>query len=294
MMKFGLAFILILSILIGFAQEGDREDLLEESVSLMTYNLRYDNPDDGVNAWDNRKEHVASLIRFYKPDFLGQQEGLIHQVEYLDNELVDYNWIGVGRDDGDRAGELSSLHYNASKFELIEGTGQTIWLSETPDEPSQSWDAALPRIITFGKFRHRSGSREFYVFNTHFDHRGQIAREESARLIKQVIEDLAGNVSYFVLGDFNVREDNPVYEILTTGTPTLKDAYYHSENPHVGPLFTFEGFEVKSGAEKRRIDYIFVSDHVRVINHAIIGHFRNGYYPSDHLPVYVDVEFTDR
>jgi endonuclease/exonuclease/phosphatase family metal-dependent hydrolase len=279
MVKTGLILLLFISIFIGCAHDNHRQNQQEESIALMSYNLRFDNPNDGVNVWDNRKEHVAALIRFYRPDFFGQQEGLIHQVEYLDDELEDYDWIGVGRDDGDRAGELSSLHYNSTRYELIEDTGQTIWLSETPDEPSQSWDAALPRILTFGKFRDKSSGREFYVFNTHFDHRGQTAREESARIIKRKIEELATDGNYFVLGDFNVMEDNPVYEILTTGNPPLRDAFYHSENPHVGPLFTFEGFEVKSGIEQRRIDYIFVPDNVRVLNHAILGHFRNGYYP---------------
>jgi len=297
MAKTVATLILISVMLLGCARQYDNSDLNfetqgeEEFISLMSYNIRFDNPNDGVNQWVNRKEHLTALIRFYNPDFLGQQEGLIHQVEYLDDELEDYDWVGVGRDDGDREGELSSLHYNTTRFELINGTGQTIWLSETPDEPSQSWDAALPRILTFGKFRDKRSDREFYVFNTHFDHIGQTAREESARIIKQKIEELAGEDSYFVIGDFNVTEDNLVYEILTTGEPSLRDAFYHSENPHVGPLFTFEGFEVKSEVEERRIDYIFVPDDVRVLNHVIIGHFRDGYYPSDHLPVYTDVIF---
>lgn len=285
------AIILTLSVFIAGCAQQEAAEKKREGISLMSYNLRFDNPNDGINQWDNRKEHVAALIRFYKPDFMGQQEGLIHQVEYLDEQLGDYSWIGVGRDDGDRAGELSSLHYNTKRFELVDGTDQTIWLSETPEIPSQSWDAALPRILTFGRFRDKTNGREFYVFNTHFDHIGQTAREESARLIKSTIQELTGDDRYFVLGDFNVTEDNPVYEILTGGEPVLRDAFYHTENLHVGPLFTFEGFEVKSDVEKRRIDYVFVPDNVRVLNHAILGHFRNGYYPSDHLPVYAEVVF---
>lgn len=285
------AIILTLSVFIVGCVQQEAAEKEGEVISLLSYNLRFDNPNDGINQWDNRKEQVAALIRFYKPDFMGQQEGLIDQVEFLDDQLEDYAWIGVGRDDGERAGELSSLHYNKNRFELVDGTNQTIWLSETPEVPSQSWDAALPRILTFGRFRDKTNGREFYVFNTHFDHIGQIAREESARLIKSTIQKLTGDDRYFVLGDFNVSEDNPVYEILTGGEPVLRDAFYHTENPHVGPLFTFEGFEVRSDIEKRRIDYIFVPNDIRVLNHAILGHSRNGYYPSDHLPVYAEVVF---
>jgi endonuclease/exonuclease/phosphatase family metal-dependent hydrolase len=260
------------------------------TVSLMSYNLRVDLAQDGTNRWKHRREHVAALIRLYQPDFLGQQEGLIHQVEYLGNHLPDYAWIGVGRDNGRRAGELSSIHYNTSRFELVEGSDRTIWLSKTPDMPGKSWDAAYPRILTYGQFRHKESGHTLFVFNTHFDHVGQTARKNSAKLILRTIKKVAGNSPYVLLGDFNVTEGNRVYRILTGGSPPLKDAFYHTETPHVGPLFTFEGFEVKSALDKRRIDYIFVPADARVLNHAIIGHFRNGYYPSDHLPVYAIVQ----
>lgn len=263
----------------------------DETATVMTYNLRYDTSSDGINQWDNRKEHVASLIRFYSPDFLGTQEGLVSQLEYLDNELPGYKRIGVGRDDGIEKGEFSAIHYNSDRFELVEGTEHTIWLSENPDIPGKSWDAAFPRVLTYGQFRSKGTGQKIYVFNTHFDHVGQTAREESAKIILQRIEQLSGDMPFILFGDFNVTEENPVYEILTTGKLSLRDAYYHSENPHVGPHFTFEGFEVKNATDARRIDYIFVSESIRVDHHAILSTFRDGYYPSDHLPVAAKVSF---
>lgn len=259
-------------------------------VEAITYNLRLDTDADGENQWNNRKEQVASLIQFYDPDFLGIQEGLIHQLEYLDGELDDYQRIGVGRDDGAEGGEFSAIYYNSEKFELVEGTEQTIWLSETPGEPSKSWDAALPRILTFGKFRDKSNGRELYVFNTHFDHIGQQAREESSKLIVSTIGEAAGNSPVVLMGDFNVTEDNPAYEVLTKSEPALHDAFYVTKLPHVGPDFTYEGFGVGTGDEHRRIDYIFTSDNVNVKKHAIITSYHNGFYPSDHLPVYAEIE----
>ncbi|HAC16620.1 MAG TPA: hypothetical protein DCE78_11865 [Bacteroidetes bacterium] len=163
-------------------------------------------------------------------------------------------------------------------------------MSETPDVVSKSWDAALPRIVTYAKFRRRVDGREFWAFNTHFDHIGQVARENSARLIKKWIGEVTGDEPVVLLGDFNVTEDNPVYEILTTGDSNLADAQHQSEIPHVGPEFTFEGFKV-GGGDRRRIDYIFVREGMQVAAHAHLGHFRGENYPSDHLPVMVRVRF---
>lgn len=263
----------------------------DDTFGVMSYNLRFDTESDGINQWENRKDRVASLIRFYRPGFLGTQEGLLNQVQYLEEELDGYGRIGVGRDDGADEGEFSAILFDENRFELVDDSEQTLWLSETPDEPSQSWDAALPRILTFGKFRDRQTDETIYVFNTHFDHIGQTAREESAKLIVETIRDVSEGLPVVVMGDFNVTEDNPAYEELTASDSGLKDAYYTTDNPHVGPDFTFEGFEVKSDSEKRRIDFIFVSEPVTVLNHAIISSFRDGYYPSDHLPVYAEIRF---
>lgn len=260
------------------------------TMKAMSYNLRYDTEADGENRWDNRKDRVASLVRFYAPDFLGIQEGLVHQLEYLDRKLNGYQRIGVGREDGEEGGEFSAIYYNRDHFELVDGTEKTIWLSETPDEPSKSWDAALPRVLTFGKFKNRSSGKELYVFNTHFDHIGQQAREESSKLIVSTVAETAGDLPAILMGDFNVTEENPVYEVLTTSDPVLKDAFYATDLPHVGPHFTFEGFGVGTGNRPRRIDYIFTSDHVTVQKHAIISTFKNGFYPSDHLPVFAVIE----
>lgn len=269
---------------------------VKESADLriMSYNLRYDNPDDGVNAWDNRKEWVTNVIQFYEPVFLGTQEGLLHQIEYLEQELEQYSWIGVGRDDGTMSGEFSALFFDTGKVELIDNSEQTIWLSETPSKPGKSWDAALPRILTYGKFRDRRSGNEFFVLNTHFDHIGDTARAKSAELIVNTIRDLASGEPVILTGDFNVTPDDEPYEIITESASGLKDAYEIADLPHTGPHFSFEGFEVKSGSERRRIDFIFVNDQVKVKKHAIISTFEGDYYPSDHLPVIADVEVTEK
>jgi endonuclease/exonuclease/phosphatase family metal-dependent hydrolase len=257
------------------------------TIRVMSFNIRYDNPGDSLNSWDYRKDRVVNLIRFFEPDFIGTQEALIHQVEYLEEHLPSTGRIGVGRADGEDGGELSAILYNKNRFELVAGSDSTIWLSETPAKPSKSWDAALPRILTFGKFRDKSSGRELYVFNTHFDHIGKQARSESARLILKTIKEVAGDQPVVLTGDFNVVETDKPYQILEESF--LRDAFYASQLPSVGPEFTFSGFDVPGPEKKRRIDFIFVNDVIDVTRHAILSLFRGDSFPSDHLPVIADL-----
>lgn len=258
-----------------------------ELLRTMSYNLRYDNPGDSANAWPYRKERVANLIQFYQPDIIGTQEGLLHQLQYLDEHLENMGRIGVGRNDGNTEGEFTAIYYDSLRLELV--SDSTIWLSETPTEPSKSWDAALPRILTFGRLKSKTSGQQFYVFNTHFDHIGNTARAESAKLILKTIDAVSGELPVVVTGDFNATPDAEPYRILTQ---QLGDAYTQTEIPHVGPLFTFKGFAVNGNQEReRRIDYIFTNSQVEVLKHAIIPDFRNGSFTSDHLPVIADWKF---
>ncbi|MDZ7773711.1 MAG: endonuclease/exonuclease/phosphatase family protein [Balneolaceae bacterium] len=264
----------------------------EVPARLMSYNIRYDNPGDGVNRWELRRDRLVGLIRLHEPHFLGVQEALHHQLAWLDGELPEMAWIGVGRDDGEQAGEYSAILYDSTRFELVEDSDSTLWLSLTPGVTgSRGWDAALPRILTFGTFRERESGRRIMVFNTHFDHRGDTARAGSARLIAETVERMAGpeGLPAVVTGDFNATPDSEPYDRLTGGG--LRDAFTESETPHVGPLFTFEGFEVGGSENPRRIDYIFVNGEVTVRSHAILSTYRDRRYPSDHLPVVADLSF---
>jgi endonuclease/exonuclease/phosphatase family metal-dependent hydrolase len=253
----------------------------------MSYNIRYDNPDDAPNNWDNRKERVANLISFYEPVFLGTQEAEFHQLDYLDQNLTQYDWIGVGRTDGKKAGEFSALLFDTTEVELVADSDSTIWLSKTPAVPSKNWDAALPRILTWGEFRIKSTGENIFVFNTHFDHIGDTARTESAKIILKTIEKTAGDAPVVLMGDFNIVDSSEPYKIITSSF--LSDAYNTSDLPNVGPSFTFSGFSVGEIEEKRRIDYIFTNNRIDVLKHAVITSFHNDYYPSDHLPVVAEI-----
>jgi endonuclease/exonuclease/phosphatase family metal-dependent hydrolase len=260
------------------------------SLRMMTYNIRFDNPAEGVHAWPNRKELVASVIRFHKADIIGVQEALEYQIQDLMELLPGYDWVGVGRNE-DGGGEFSAILYRSSVVAVK--AAQTFWLSESPDEPgSKSWDSSLPRIATWAHFVTSSDGRELFVLNTHFDHRGEQARLESARLLKEQVSKLANGLPVIVMGDLNATSEQPPL-VLLSDTPlsdgrSLRDGFFHSIVPHHGPASTWTGF-TKIAAD-RRIDYIFASEDLPIHYHAILTDKLEDRYPSDHLPVLVEVE----
>lgn len=255
-----------------------------DAFRVMSFNIRYDTPNDGENAWPHRKDMAASVIRFHDADFAGLQEALLGQIEDLAARLPGYEWIGVGRTDGKSEGEFTPIFYRADRFEAVEH--DTFWLSETPAVPgSKSWDTAITRIATWGIFRDRRTGERFVVLNTHFDHIGTEARAESARLI---VERLAAfDLPTIVTGDFNTTPDSEPYRILTADGIGLNDAFDVTQFPHHGPTTTWNGFEAIE--PDRRIDFVFVDDDVRVIRHGILSGTVDGRFPSDHLPVLAEV-----
>ena len=279
--------LIILGLALGSGAEPVEAVSADSAIRVMTFNIRYNNPNDGVHAWPNRKEQVASVIRFHQADLVGMQEVLKDQIDDLEVMLPDYARFGVGRDDGVAAGEFAPVFYRKDRFDLLEQA--TFWLSETPDVPgSKSWDAAITRIVTWGRFRDKHTGATFYLFNTHFDHRGEQARTESARLLLAKIQTLAGDANTVVTGDFNVVPTTEAYRIMTSG---LADAKDRTVTPPHGPEGTYSGFTVEQDEIGRRIDYIFVHPAVHVARYGVLTDHWNGHFPSDHLPVLAEILF---
>jgi endonuclease/exonuclease/phosphatase family metal-dependent hydrolase len=258
---------------------------------VMTFNIRYDEPRDKENAWGHRKELVANTIRFHRADLIGVQEALKRQLDDLEQLLPDFAWVGVGRDDGINKGEFSAILYRKARFSL-ERTA-TFWLSETPEVPGvKGWDAAFPRIVTWARFRDRKTGKTFFHFNTHFDHRGERARQESARLLRKEMAKIAGVTPTVVTGDFNFTESSEGYQILTgrrvdEETEVLRDARYLSQYGHYGPTSTFNEF--KALVPEMKIDFIFARGGVVVLQHGVLLDTCNGRFASDHLAVLAEV-----
>ncbi|MGQ8338179.1 endonuclease/exonuclease/phosphatase family protein [Sunxiuqinia sp. A32] len=254
-----------------------------QNVRLITYNIRYDNPMDGENNWNNRKEDVVALLKFHQVDVFGLQEALYNQVTYIEDQMPSFDRVGVGRDNGKAAGEYSPIFYNSRKYQLK--SHGWFWLSTSPNVPSKSWDAALPRICTYVLLEDYDKHHSFWVFNTHFDHIGELARDESARLILYQIETLnEKGFPVFLMGDFNLTpETKPIARI----EKAFFDSKKSTLSPAYGPEGTFNGFDFNSPLDQR-IDYIFVQGKSSVLEYGVLTDSKNNRYPSDHLPVLVE------
>jgi endonuclease/exonuclease/phosphatase family metal-dependent hydrolase len=248
-----------------------------QSLKVMTYNLRFDNPADSVNAWPNRKQKVFDLLSKYDPDVIGVQEALLHQLTDITGNLGAYRFIGVGRDDGKQKGEYAAILYKSTEFDIADQG--TFWLSEHPKIPgSKDWDAAITRVATWAIMVDKKTSARFFVLNTHFDHIGKEARRQSALIIKDKVSKLAGKLAVIITGDFNsTREEDPYKEMVSGKVISVTD-------PVGNPRGTFCTFKVK-GPDCRAIDYIFISQQWQSENYSVITDNDGIHYPSDHLPV---------
>ena len=246
-----------------------------------TYNIRMNNPNDGVNAWPNRKETVKALVSYHEFDIYGIQEGFIRQINDL-CEVDGFAYTGHGREDGKEAGEHSAILYKTDRFQLLDSGD--FWLRENPDEPGLGWDATCcNRICSWGKFRDKETSKEFFFFNVHFDHQGVLARVESGKLMVKKIKEIAGNAPVFCVGDLN---STPETEQIATMQTLLSDSRKVTETPPYGPVGTFNGFKFDSPLTNL-IDYIFVSKKITVLKYGVLTDNVDRRYPSDHLPVVI-------
>lgn len=280
-----------------------------QTLNIASYNLRYDNKDDAAkgNAWTERAPIIANLVAFHGFDIFGTQEGLYHQLQDLKNGLRDYEYVGVGRDDGKQAGEHSAIFYNTTKFDLVEHGD--FWLSQDISKPNKGWDAVLPRICTWAKLRIKENGKELYFFNIHFDHVGTKARSESAKLILEKIKDMAANHTAILTGDFNVDQNSDSYKVLNT-SGILRDAYELSPIKYAN-TGTFNNFNPNTKTESR-IDHIFLTNDFQVTRYGVLTDtyrspnnveaYQSGNFPkevslkdytarlpSDHFPVLISI-----
>ena len=275
MKKFALILFSLLAYVVTTAQQ----------INVMTFNIRYNNPGDSVNAWPHRKDKVASQILFHEVQLLGVQEALHEQMTDLEERLPKFKYLGVGREDGKQKGEYSAIFYDTSRLQPLQH--ETFWLSQTPAVPgSKSWDAAITRIVTWVKFREKKSGKIFYAFNTHFDHIGQVARRESARMLIQKVKEIAGNTPAVITGDFNAKPSDEPIKVITNHEDNLHliNSMNQSVTPHYGPTGTFNAFGPKE-KDDQPIDYIFLKNKWRVMRHATISQSWKGLFASDHFAV---------
>ncbi|KAI4151722.1 MAG: hypothetical protein L6R39_001964 [Caloplaca ligustica] len=271
-------------------------------IRLLTHNVRYatGSPSPGEEEWHVRAPRIIEEFRFNTAHC---GESIICLQEVLHQQLVDIlgglndgrngEWasIGVGRDDGARAGEYSPVLYRSSVWHLQ--SCETVWLSPTPDKPSKGWDALCNRIVTIGIFRHRQSKKELVAMCTHLDDQGVESRLEAAKIILRQIGEKSqqGYLPVFLAGDFNSQEEEEAYLTLTNEASPMKDLHtLSSSERRYGHCYTFTGF----GHEKpTRIDFLFVNQKAYpwlVHNYAVLENkFDDQVYSSDHRAVLADV-----
>ena len=257
---------------------------------VMSFNIRLDTPADGINRWDNRKQIAVSAIIEHGVDLAGMQEVLINQMNDLKGLLPGYGHIGVGREDGKLKGEAVPIFYKLSRFELLDNG--TFWLSATPaDTGSVGWDAALPRICTWGKFLDKTSGGEFYFLNTHFDHMGKTARTESARLILDFIGKQTGGLPVILTGDFNCSPAEEPYSVLINPENELTDVCQSSNSSEACIEGTFNGFGAQNDPE--RIDMVFYKGRWEVVSYEVLKIKKGEVFISDHWPVVAELKIKN-
>ncbi len=255
--------------------------LSAQEFNVMSLNIRLDTPNDHENAWPHRRDALAATIIEHQPGFLGVQEAMRNQIVFLDSVLLMYDYIGVGRDDGASGGEFSAIFYPTNQFTCLEQS--TFWLSDTPDTASIGWDAAFKRVCTYGLFMHKATRERFWVFNTHFDHVGEIARRNSATLILEKIDSLTKGFQspVILMGDFNATMEQAPFQHIISKLTYAMDI---SRTPFAGISGTFNAF-ITDVVPERRIDYVFVKN-LEVLEYKHLeDRTPEGLWISDHLPV---------
>jgi endonuclease/exonuclease/phosphatase family metal-dependent hydrolase len=277
---FRTSFLLLLSCLAIFCSGICRA---QDGFTLATFNIRCP-VDKTPNSWQERKDRCLTVIRNNRLDIFGIQEAVHQQLQDLLSG-GEYAFIGGGRNDFKKSGEFSAILYRKERFQVLESG--TFSLSEKPEVPGYiSWNSACPRIATWGLFLDKKTGRKFIYYNTHLDHISSQARVNGIKLIVEHAGKKANGLPLILSGDFNAHPDSRVYQ---TASSLLKDSAVVSETPHAGPLATYTAYGKSSS--KQPIDFVFVSDNLRVLTHKTDNTRIDGKYPSDHDPVVVTLEF---
>ena len=267
----------------AFAVAGCTSVAGEQDIRVISYNIRYMNDKDGDNSWKFRKQASINMVNEEQPTVFGLQEAVKAQVDFLQENLPDYAYYGVGRNDGKESGEFMAIFYKKEAVELLDHG--TFWLAATPDTPTKGWDGQCFRTCTWTIFKCKDTGKQFAFLNTHLDHKGKVAQQEGMKtIVKKIGELVPKDMPVFLSGDFNTRTDNPIYEPLKAIMADSRELA--TETDHHG---TYTGWKVRETPVV--VDHIFVRG-VEVDKFQVLCDKNYGAeYISDHYPVLSVVRF---
>mgnify|MGYP003291852729 CR=1 FL=1 len=259
----------------------EKENTLSDGLKVMSYNIRLGSADDKTNSWALRYTATEEMLKDQAPDVFGVQEALEYQVRYI-KEMCGYECVGVGRENGKKAGEHMSIFWNKKTVSLLKWG--TYWLSETPEVMSKDWDSACYRICSYAILKDKATEREFVVFNTHLDHISDTARINGIQVVLDKIAEF-GSLPAVLMGDLNAEEDSETYR---SATVNFLDAKYQTENTMTSCTYQNWGTELDSNC----IDYVMISKTgLKVNSYKVITETYDGVYTSDHFPLSVSLSF---
>lgn len=275
-MKRVLLFVLTMFIAVGFTSCTKPKN----EIKVMSFNVLV-SQNDNVNNWGQRKVAALNMLNEEKPTILGLQEATLPQVNYLAENLPQYGWVGIGREDGLNSGEFMAIFYLKDEVELLDSG--TFWLSETPDEPSMGWDAACKRTCTWTKLKMKKTGTEFAYLNTHLDHVGkQAQRNGLALMVERCAQIVPQGMTAFVTADFNATTDDPIFEPLKADMLDARETA-----PETDRRGTFNGFD---NLQNVVIDHIFYRG-AEAKTFRVLDKYYGAPYISDHYPVVMTATF---
>lgn len=253
-------------------------------VKILCCNIRKDLPQDYEtgNGWEQRKDLCLEVIAARKGDVVCVQECTGGQFAFLRNGLG-YESYGLSNPTPEYH-PFNAIFFSGTRFDMVTAGG--FWLSETPHVPgSKSWDSARPRFANWVMLKDRESGIDVVIWNSHFDHVGQTARENQARCLVEAAQAFPDTLPQLFAADCNANANNPAIQALKAGGWT--DTYSAIHGPD-DPGFTYHAFLGEnyspSGPENEhgKIDFIFARGPVKVVSADIIRESRNDRYPSDH------------
>ena len=271
-----IALLLLAAVMVLPMNAANKEKKNDNTLKVMSYNIRLGSANDGTNSWGLRYPATAEMIEDQMPDIFGVQEALASQIRFIEDNFVNYKSVGVGREDGKKDGEHMSIFWNKKTVSLLKWG--TFWLSETPEKPSMGWDAACKRTATWALMKCKKTGKKFYYVNTHLDHKGAEAQKNGLKLIVDRIDDINPEGYPMILtGDFNITPDNPNLVELDSKMQSVRKVAEKTDNHD-----TFNGW----GKGKGVIDYIYASGFSAYPEYqTVTKRYADRKFVSDHYPI---------